>query len=149
MKVNVGNIVFVLDNKTHNIIPCKVVEKVSSLTETGEKVYHILETPASKSFKLEDLKAPWFQDIESSKVHLMDAAQKLVDHTAQRALTAAERAFGHTEDKKTDVLIEDQFSSESSILTNEETVTVVDLGDGQKANIILPEELLHADSSID
>jgi len=41
---------------------------------------------------------------------------------------------------------EEVLVKEENILPNEESVTVVDLGDGQKANIILPEELLHANS---
>lgn len=146
MKINVGDVIYVLDNKTHTIIPCKIVEKVSSVREDGEKIYHIVNAPSGKSFKIEDVKTPWFITIDEAKNHLTDAAKKLINATAEKALSVAKKTFGHEVDNSIDDISSFNTSTEDLNSFDKETV-MVEFSDGQKANIILPEELMHENNT--
>ena len=149
MKTNVGDIIYILDSKTHTIIPCKIVEIVSSLRLEGESTFHIAEAPSGKSFKIEDLKSPMFKTIEDAKQHLLDAAEKLIDLTAKKAIKSANEAFGVQESILENSIndLSDTYNEVAAVPAFSEGVTKVELADGQKANIILPEALIHGNSS--
>ena len=44
--IKVGNIVYLLDKKTHAIVPCMIVEQVNSISLEGETTHHIMKTSA-------------------------------------------------------------------------------------------------------
>ena len=96
MTMNVGDLLYVLDIKTHTVVPCKIIEKVSSIRIEGEEIHHIVESPTGKNFKLESYKNPWFVTIEDSRDFLKKAAEKLITDTIQKAQKVAESSFGET-----------------------------------------------------
>ena len=148
MTINVGDLIYVLDIKTHTVVPCKIVEKVSSIKIGGEEVHHIAETPSGKNFKLENYKNPWFTTIEDSRDFLKSAAEKLIAGTIQRAQKIAESSFGET--MKNEVLPGSSMSleplDEIEIQRLNKNIQV-DLGSGQIANVSLPSELLNAENT--
>ena len=159
MTINVGELIYVLDVKTHTVVPCKIVEKVSSIKIDGEEVHHMAETPAGKNFKLESCKNPWFVTIEDSCDFLKSAAEKLISDTIQKTQKVAERSFGENI-KSVDELdiLSTQVSSNGKLSSSGENDLVnemqslnksiqVDLGSGQVANVSLPDELLNAEST--
>ena len=158
MTISVGDLIYVLDVKVHTVVPCKVIEKVSSIRIEGEEIHHIVETPTGKNFKLENCKNPWFTTIEDSRDFLKVAAEKLITGTIQRAQKVAESSFGEAT-KNVDELDASLFqnpSNGSNIGLGNETLDKtqslnkniqVDLGGGQVANVSLPDEIMNAEST--
>ena len=46
--LEVGDIIYMLDRKTQALVPCMVVEKVSSVTMQGENIHHVISPPLPK-----------------------------------------------------------------------------------------------------
>ena len=142
MSLNVTDLIFVLDSKTHTVIPCKVIEKVTSESLEGEIVYHMVETPAGKNFRIEKCKHPWFSTIDDARDFLKTAAENLISETIQQAQAAAEDHFG--ESTKNENTLEDLNDMDAIQSVNENVK--IDLGDGQIANVRLPDGLLDAEN---
>ncbi len=152
MIINVGDLIYVLDVKVHTVVPCKVIEKISSIRIEGEEVHHIAETPTGKNFKLESCKNPWFTTIEASRDFLKSAAEKLITGTIQRAQKIAESSFG--EPAKNESIVNDEpalpdLPQERLLVEMQDTNKniQVDLGSGQVVNVSLPSELLNAENT--
>lgn len=139
----VGKIVYLFDKKNHKIVPCRVIEKVNTVSLKGERTHHIVETPGKKSLKLEDYKGPRFGNIDEAKTFLLEAAEDLIDKTIQETLRIKSDVF--PDDEESLMGSEMLFTQPNN--SNNETKgmtaapnesVVVDLGDGQKAKISLP-----------
>ena len=142
--LDVGKVIYLLDKKTQNVVPCRVVEKVSSISLSGENVHHIVETPAGKKLKIEDYKSPWFSTLEDTRDFLMNSAASLVETSIQRAERAREKSFPSAHDNSTSLV------DEESVLPDEISVVppemsgedlYVDLGNGQKAKVNFPKDV--------
>ena len=147
MTIKVSDLIYVLDTKSHTVVPCKIVEKVTSVSLTGEDVFHMAETPAGKSFKLENCKNPWFTSIDDARNFLKDAAENLILETIQKAQQIATEKFGdeslvvdQTESNGGDSLSEQGFLDE---IENVGEKVQIDLGNGQIANVQLPNEIIN------
>ena len=142
--IKVGNIVYLLDKKTHAIVPCMIVEQVNSISLEGETTHHIMKTPAGRKAKLEDFKSPWFQDIPSARDFLMEAAKNLVDETVEKANQIAAEAFGDNLSALEESNVnENDFvfykSEEDSPVETSSNEVFVDLPNGQKARVSMPD----------
>ena len=139
MQVDVGQLLFVLDTKSHSIIPAQVDEVIVSKTVKGETVQHKLAFPNGKKAVLEKMSAPWFVEIADAKSFLLSEAEKMIDKVVQNATVTAEKYF----DSRTHVnQIEDVYQSPDQLIptTNDSDQLTVDLGDGRKAKVHLPKE---------
>ena len=145
MSLNVSDLVYVLDAKTHTVVPCKIVEKITSVSLEGENTHHMTVMPSGKSFKLENCKHPWFTTIDETKNFLKNAAENLISETIQKAQQTAKTSFG----------VKDEFENlqeEVSVQAAHQNFDVnqqveVDLGDGRVAKVHLPDELLNAENT--
>lgn len=150
MKLSVGDVIFVIDKKTQAVVPCQLVEIISSVTLEGEQVRHIASTPGSKKFTLEEYDSLWFESYEKAKSYLTNAALELVDSTMKRAEEAAIRTFGYTPNNslydagEIPAAEKDESSYSSSMEGNiSDTEQVfVDIG-GQQVKVTLPKELIN------
>jgi hypothetical protein len=154
-QLSVGDIVFILDKTTHAVLPCQLVEIISSITVEGEKTRHVVMTPgAKKKFKLEEQTTPWFSTHEEARRYLLEAATQLIDGTLKKAIQVALSSFGVDVQKNncksevqdpaltelvSDDTTPDQNNSDAAILTNNESL-YVEMG-GQKVKVTLPKEL--------
>lgn len=146
--LDVGAVIYLLDKKTQNVVPCRVVEKVSSISLDGENVHHVIETPAGKKLKLEDYKSPWFSSLEETRDFLMKSAATLVEASIQRAEAVREKTFPSpnvidtTHISETKELAE-ELSDESLVVSPEMSGedVYVDLGNGQKAKVNFPKDI--------
>jgi len=147
--LEVGDIVFLLDKKTHVVVPCRVVEKVNSISLQGENTYHMIETPQGKNLKLEEYKSPWFTTIDEARNFLINAAKSLVDATIEKTNATREKYFPEPaapsfeiSENEGDVGNEgylESLSKDDSLFENNKKRVMVDLGDGQKARVNIPE----------
>lgn len=149
MKMLVGSVIFVLDKETHSVVPCRIVEIVSSVTLEGETTTHVIESPSGKKkIRLEDHDSPWFDSFDSARKYLLSAANKLVDQTMEKALKVAQKSFDFKLESEEDSLeaslpkesIVQNKSDETFELPNQEDSLYVDMA-GQKVKVTLPKEL--------
>ncbi len=149
MKLSVGDVVFVLDKKTHAVVPCQLVEIISSVTLDGETTNHVVVTPTGKKkFKLEDHASPWFSSFDEARSYLLAAATQLIDDTMARALESAKINFNYKKDLKSEEDQDNQLSEDSQeilpISTEEARDHLyVDMA-GQRVKVTLPDELANA-----
>jgi len=139
MQVDVGQLLFVLDTKSHSIIPAQIDEVIVSKTVKGETVQHKLAFPNGKKAVLEKMSAPWFTEIADAKSFLLSEAEKMIDKVVANATQTAEKHFkitSHVDASEDVYLPPDQ---QTPILNNDDQLTV-DLGDGRKAKVHLPKE---------
>lgn len=155
MNLSVGDIIFVLDKKSSAVVPCQLIERISSVTLEGEDVKNIVSSPGGKKFKLEEYDAPWFENYESAYDYLKQSALRLVENTMERAKISAVKNFGYVYDEKkhessgTNVSIETvnpadmHINEEQTTSISEDTEQVfVDIG-GQQVKVTLPKELVN------
>lgn len=129
--LKVGNIVYLLDKKTHAVVPCKIVEKIQSIKEAGETVSHVVQSPNGKTLTLEDYKSPWFESLDGARDFLIDAATSLIDTTLETTKAKEASTFAPTAQESEAVSPEG--------LPIENSVTYIELENGQKAKISLPD----------
>ncbi len=140
MEVNVGQILFVLNSKSHSLLPAQVDEIVVSKTLRGETTQHILALQNGKKVALESLSSPWFTELEVAKRFLLAEAEKMIDKVVTSAQESAEQHF----DPGPDANIAPGSSlvhSEQVALPEDVKQVTVDLGDGRQARVSLPEDL--------
>ena len=83
MKIN--QVLWVIDNKTHSVIPVKIIEKVTKETSEGLKVEFIIQTVSGKKANLGQVDGLHFQSLDESRKYLIDSATKLVDNIVEKA----------------------------------------------------------------
>lgn len=146
--INVGSVVYLLDKKTHTVVPCQIIEQVKSTTLEGEEVYHTVQTPNQKTLRLEDYGNPWFAEIEEAREFLLTAATTLISATIQKAVAAEEEYFPQAVHpleisiKETSKKSPDKKSgrrARKKATPPEDNKVTVDLGEGKKVNVTLPE----------
>ena len=154
MKLSVGKVVYVLDKKTHSVVPCQVVEVISSVTLDGEAVKNIVTSPSGKKIVLEDYNATWFESYEKAYDYLREAALELVSHTMRKASEVAFSSFGvrvdnhhqETDEKPQKSELDFQKLPENSEQNKgpdlDPEQVFVDIG-GQQVKVTLPKELTY------
>tara|TARA_B100000242_G_C43017272_1_gene473114 strand:+ start:179 stop:622 length:444 start_codon:yes stop_codon:yes gene_type:complete len=143
----VGNVIFVLNRESHSVVPCRIVEIVSSVTLEGQTTTHVVEAPGGKKrIRLEDHDTPWFETFESAKEYLLSAANDLVTQTMNRALKVAQKSFGFEltnleHQKDTPEKIDSSETNQVAATNSESSELYVDMA-GQKVRVTLPKELM-------
>ena len=154
-QLSVGDVVFILDKNTHAVVPCQLVEIISSITIDGEKTRHVVMTPAGKKkFKLEDQSTPWFSSHRETRDYLLEAATQLIDKTLGNAARVASKSFGvvveesddfmssenqeHVSKSTEDIPDRNNFPDQDFLDNNESLY--VEMG-GQKVKVTLPKAL--------
>ena len=153
MKLSVSDVIFVLDKKTQAVVPCQLVEIVSSVTLEGEDIKHIASTPGGKKFNLDEYESLWFSTYEEAKEYLTNAALELVSSTMKRAEQVAIKTFNYkpssseeskfqtpSEDVKDGDIPHQETLPEETFTDNEQVF--VDIG-GQQVKVTLPKELIN------
>lgn len=143
--LSVGEVIYLLDKRTHAIIPCMVVEKVSSVSLEGENTHHMIASPNGKKIKLENYKSPWFPNIEEARSFLIDTSMSLIEKVISDALQVASKSFEITEAISPEInsSLEEAYESNKKIedgLENFANNAIVDLGNGQTAKVTLSSE---------
>jgi len=143
MMLSVKDVVYLLDKKTQTLVPCLVVEIISSVSINGEKIYHIVESPAKKKLKLEDYTSAWFSSIDEAQKFLMNTATSIIQKTIDKATVAAANSFGVKQSEESQLNEGILFKN----VQNAEERVKIDLGDGQIANVSLPSEIIYEKNS--
>ena len=143
MALKVKDIVYLLDKKSHALVPCLVIEIISSVSIDGEKTYHIVQTPGKKKLKLQEYTSPWFSSIEEAQQFLLETATSMIQQTVDDALLSAREHFDYNHNKELEISSpEEQTDFFKNVQDSEERVKI-DLGNGQTATVSLPSEIIN------
>ena len=136
--IDVGKVIYLLDIKTQAVVPCMVVEQVKTITLAGEDVHHIVQIPSGqKKIKLENYKHPWFDSLDAARDHLLEMATSLIDKTIEKAASLANETFG---EKDQQINLSQNILPAAPIASSDaEESLMIDLGDGQRAKVSLPD----------
>ena len=133
MNLDIGKIVFVLTGSPPKLLPGRIIEQITSRKVVGVITTHIVEFSNGQNYTLEKIDKPWFSSLDSAKEYLTSEAQKMIDAVILEGSKRASDSFesSNSEDNR-------EFKVEEP--TPDEEV-FIDLGDGKKARVTLPEGL--------
>ncbi len=130
-------------------MPGQIVEQIISRKVNQEIVKHIIKFSNGKDYTLENINKPWFPSIESAREYLISEAEKLIESVIiegkNKAIENFDTTFLNSESTNAK-LTEETSSNISEVFSETEEMNpsemVVDLGDGKKAKVSLPEGLI-------
>jgi hypothetical protein len=91
--MRINQVLWVINSETKNVIPVKIVEKITKETSAGESTEFILESVSGKKMSLSSLKDAYFQSSQEAQQHLLSSAAKLIDEIIARAVKSSEKFF--------------------------------------------------------
>lgn len=145
MKLNVGQILYVVLNKQTAVYPMQVIEEITKKTLNGVEVDYILRgggnDSKNSSIRLGDVDGEIFETSEKAREILthrvVDNIQKRVDAAVAKAREWYPSSFEETSRKQEPTLRTRRILQEEK--SQEEEGTVIDLGNGLTARVKLPE----------
>lgn len=150
MSLKVSDIIFLMDRKSRDIVPCRIIERVATTTLEGESIHHIIQSASGENLKLEDYSSPWFSNLEMAREFLLESAKNLIDVSIDRASKARDEVFGTEEPDPQPSQTSDiaDFLNNSAVPVQEAPDSVkIDLGNGQTASVTLPKGILDAENT--
>ena len=142
MNLEIGKIVYVLNDKPPKLLPGKVIEQIISRKLDGEIITHVVVFSSEKEYTLEKIQKPWFSSLQEAKDYLTAEATKLIDSVIQDGKRRADEAFPveNSDSEITKIQDEDALTEKESP-SEKISHVLVDLGDGSKARVQIPEIL--------
>lgn len=92
MKLNVGQVIFILLRDDHRIAPVQVVEEVVHRKLTGEEVkYYVKASPApgAKAYPLDLSKEIVFFSLENAREYMIENATRAIESICEEATKAS------------------------------------------------------------
>jgi len=96
MNYEVGQVVYLLSQKTLNIVPALIVEEVTRKTVTDSKTEYVIEMPNEKGTraKLSAVTSMIFNDISELRNHMLENTKKSVEQLINDAIKLKDIKFG-------------------------------------------------------
>jgi len=95
----VGQVVFVISDKHHRVLPVRVVEQVVRRTLDGETVEYRVQSDSSKAdtYALSAIGASHFDSASSVRKYMYDNATSTIDEIVNAALIVAQSKYDYKE----------------------------------------------------
>ena len=157
MAYKVGQILYLLSEKTLKVIPVQIVEEIVRNTLEGREIAYMVSMPNKQRsvVSLDDVNAKIFIDASSLEAFMIDNAKKSITHLLNEALRFQEIFTPVKAQEEESIAKESKKSTKTtkrgrprkkpakSVQTEEEKSKIkVDLGNGIKANVSV-EDLDH------
>ena len=95
MKYEVGDILYLLSKKNHQIVPSRVDSITTIKSVGGEEVTHELSVPGvDRTTVLEKLQVIPFSSILSLREHMVQLLEQKIDAEISAVVTAAQETWG-------------------------------------------------------
>ena len=135
MKLNVGQIVYVILEKQTAVHPMQVLEEITKKMLHGSEV--VSETdytlrsggPSPKHTHLSNIQGEVFESAEHARTEMIERATRSINKHIEIAASRASEWFGESSQKQ-----ENHFSN---VNIDEDDATYVDLGNGMKGRVRL------------
>ena len=128
--MQINQVLWVINSENQNVIPVKIIEKVTKETASGVKTEFIVETVTGKKTPLSSISGPHFEDIQDASNHLLTAASELINRVISRAVESAKKFQNVAPVVQKHV----QFDEEDDTMYQEEP-EMVTLPDGRQARV--------------
>jgi hypothetical protein len=128
--MQINQVLWVINGENQNVIPVRIVEKVTKETASGTKTEFIVETVTGKKISLTNLNGPYFESSLDASNHLLATAHQLIKKIIAKAEEAAQK-FGHVEQSAPQNV---QLDEEDDTIYQEEP-EMVTLPDGRRARV--------------
>lgn len=92
----VGQVVYLLNQKTLSIIPALIVEEITRKTVDETLIEHMIQLPDKKSTrsKLSKVSSLIFSDISELRSHMLENTRKNIESLLENAMVLKEEVFG-------------------------------------------------------
>ncbi len=128
--MQINQVLWVINGENQNVIPVRIVEKVTKETASGTKTEFIVETVTGKKISLTNLNGPYFESSLEASNHLLASAHQLIKRIIAKAEEAAQK-FGHVAQSAPQNV---QLDEEDDTIFQEEP-EMVTLPDGRQARV--------------
>jgi len=136
----VGSILYLIPESNFMSVPVQVVEEVIRKSISGETVDHYVKIPGKDDpALLRDIKAEVFEDLAQVKQHLLNLANKKVEKIITQTQELTLNNFEVKEQQ--DVFSKKSKKVSSSKTSKKNQVNQIELGNGQRANIVMSDEI--------
>jgi len=133
MNYKVGQIIFMSNPKSAQIIPLKIVEEIIKTTETGKETEYTVRFPdrSKTEANINALKGDVFSSIEEMERFMIDNTTKAIKKMVVAAEDLKKQAFSDSQQNENKVV------EKIKEVKEDKDASYVDLGDGTKAKIDL------------
>jgi hypothetical protein len=151
MKYEVGQIIYLLNDKTLKVIPAQICEEVVRNTLSGKEVTYLIQMPDKKRTKanISDIQTQIFTDANMLKSYMLNNAKKMITkllddaHKLEKLFISTdnneikEYFEAHTKPKKetTKKTKKNDNTEHVQQSKNDDTMVSVDIGNGMKARV--------------
>ena len=130
---DVGQILYVILNKRHQVIPVRVIEQIVKRTIKGEDISYTVELPTgeadtTKTCNLKKLDGDAYTDINDVKNVMKDNALSVIDKIIVKATTVSNNYFKQV------------LELDDNVGTINDKISVT-MDDGTIANVTLPDNI--------
>jgi hypothetical protein len=150
MSYQVGQVLYIINSESTQVIPVQVVEQVTRKTLDGEKVTYIVKLPKKlkgaevDTVPLDKIKGDFFSSSDKAKERLTSNALRNVERIIKNAENLSRGAFGESASVSSDIFDISSSSGDSDEIEREgepDDAEVVILPDGTKAKVRLPKDI--------
>lgn len=139
MAYQVGQILYVINHDSTQVVPIQVIEQVTRRTLAGEEVSYMITVPGKtvKPAALDKIKGEIFVSLEETRDYLRNNALAAIENVITRAMMLSE-SFPTESEEPISAVAEELSEPEAPPSPESEDSDVVLLPDGTQAKINLP-----------
>ena len=135
MKLNVGQVIYLLTKKSSKVYPALVCEEIKKRSLAGETTNYVVRLPTddAREVEVDKLEAEIFESVKEAKETMLGRISSEIDLMLEQAVNMSS-VFSEFAIDQPDAL-EDLTEEESVESSTDEDFAIVDLGDGKVARM--------------
>ena len=135
MKLNVGQVIYLLTSKSSKVYPALVCEEIKKRSLAGETTNYVVRLPTddAREVEVDKLDAEIFESVEEAKQTMIDRISSEIDSMLEQAVNMSSVFSEFVIDQS--VATVDNVEEETHDLTAEDDFAIVDLGDGKVGRV--------------
>lgn len=135
MKLNVGQVIYLLTNKSSKVYPALVCEEIKKRSLAGETINYVVRLPTddAREVEVDKLDAEIFESVKDAKETMIGRISAEIDSMLEQAVNMSS-VFSEFAIDQTPAAVEN-VEEEVSNTNTEEDFALVDLGDGKVGRV--------------
>ena len=135
MKLNVGQVIYLLTNKSSKVYPALVCEEIKKRSLAGETTNYVVRLPTddAREVEVDKLDAEIFESVSDAKETMLGRISSEIDSMLEQAVNMSSVFSEFAIDQNATAA--DIVEEEAPDLTAEEDFAIVDLGDGKVGRV--------------
>ena len=135
MKLNVGQVIYLLTNKSSKVYPALVCEEIKKRSLAGETTNYVVRLPTddSREVEVDKLDAEIFESVKDAKETMIGRISSEIDLMLEQAVNMSSVFSEFAIDQTIETV--ESIAEEPSDPGEEEDFALVDLGDGKVGRV--------------